>query len=60
MTRMEKLRRRGREIREGLGVIPNRRQSGDYLKRGEEYKRRLEKVEEMINSFSVRKNVKLE
>jgi len=57
ITRFEKLKRKGREIREGLGFIPTKRQSGDYLEKAREKRKRLEVVDDLVNSFSIRKRV---
>lgn len=55
ITRLEKLRRKGRKIREEIGYIPSKKQSENYLQRVDEKSRRLKALEEYQNSFSLRK-----
>ena len=49
MTREEKLKRKGREIRDELGYIPTKKQQNLYEKEGVEKGKRRKKVEEIMD-----------
>ena len=49
------LKRKGREIRDELGYIPNKKQIEEFKKEDETRKNRLKKVLEIEQMFSLRK-----